>query len=251
MKFEDMIEAARAAEAGTGLAARAIPLIDLTTLSGDENAAQIEQICSDAKARKVAAVCVYPQFLPECAKMLKGSGVALATVVNFPSGGDDIGLSVETIESALAKGASEIDLVAPYHAALDGDIGLTGEMVEAAKAACGDDVSLKVILETGAFADAASITAIARAAVMAGADTLKTSTGKIAQGASLEAAALLLSVIQEAGGRVGIKLSGGIRTPKDVAGYLHLIDQIMGEEWVSPHNVRFGASSLLAALTAK
>lgn len=250
MRFDELIEAARAAEIGPELSARAIPLIDLTSLRGDETADDITALCKQARHHQVAAICVYPHFLPDCAKALGNNGIELATVINFPQGSDDIANSVETALAAIEKGATEIDLVAPYHAALEGDIGLTGEMVEAVKAACGQEILLKVILETGAFQEASTLTAIARAAVMAGCDILKTSTGKIDQGASLEAAALLLSVIQEAEGRVGIKLSGGLRTAQHAASYLHLIDAIMGEAWVSADHVRLGASSLLAELAA-
>lgn len=248
MRFDELLASARAAKPGPDLAERVIPLIDLTSLSGDETPEQLSKLCQQARQHKVAAICVYPQFLADCTRMLDGTDIESATVVNFPQGGDDILAAVETTSAAIAKGATEIDLVAPYQAALDGDIGLTGEMVEAVKEVCGARIALKVILETGAFDDAASMTAIARAAVMAGCDMLKTSTGKIEQGASLEAAAVLLSVIGEAEGRVGLKLSGGIRTPQDAASYLCLIDETMGCEWVAPDHVRFGASSLLAAL---
>ena len=132
---------------------------------------------------------------------------------------------------------------------MEGDVGLVTEMVDAVKAVA-DGRMLKVILETGRLQDPARITAAARAAVMAGADMLKTSTGKTETGATLDAAAVLLAVIEEADGRVGLKLSGGIRTADQAAGYLHLIDQFMTPGWVWPRTVRFGASSLLDDLVA-
>lgn len=249
MRFDELLEAARQAVPAPGMAARVIPLIDLTTLSGSETPEQIAKLCDAARKHEVAAICVYPDYIGTCAKALAGTDISLATVVNFPQGDEDISAAVEAAQAAIAFGADEIDLVAPYHAALDGDIGLTGEMVEAVKSVCGADVALKVILETGAFSEASELTATARAAVMAGCDMLKTSTGKIETGATLEAAALLLSVIEEAQGRVGLKLSGGIRDAGDVASYLYLIDAVMGPDWVSAEKVRFGASSLLASLT--
>lgn len=248
MQLAKLVEDAAAAVASDETPARSIPLIDLTTLSGDETADDIEALCDRALAHKIAAVCIYPAHLAVARQALAGTGVGLATVVNFPEGGDDIIAAVEAIEAAVAEGATEIDIVAPYHAALEGDIGLVGEMIEAAKAACGSGVSLKVILETGVLASPEMITSVGRAAVMAGADMLKTSTGKIANGATLEAVAVLLAIAQESGGRVGVKVSGGVRTPNDAAQYLHLIDAVMGNTWVTPQHVRIGASSLLDAL---
>ena len=127
---------------------------------------------------------------------------------------------------------------------MEGDVGLVSEMVEAVKQVA-DGRMVKVILETGRLQDPGRITSAARAAVMVGADMLKTSTGKVPVGARLEDAAVLLAVLEEADGRVGLKLSGGIRSTKDAAGYLHLIEHFMTPGWVSPRTVRFGASSLL------
>ena len=171
----------------------------------------------------------------------------LASVVNFPDGSDDIARAVNESRNIIADGADELDMVAPLDAIMEGDVGLVTEMVDAVKAAA-DGRIVKVILETGRLQDPARITAVARAAVMAGADMLKTSTGKSPMGATLEATAVLLAVIDEAGGKVGLKLSGGIRTADQAAGYLHLIDHFMNAGWVSPKTVRFGASSLLEDL---
>jgi deoxyribose-phosphate aldolase len=124
-------------------------------------------------------------------------------------------------------------------------------LVEACRTAAGPDTTLKLILETGTLREPAIITAAARAAVMAGVDFLKTSTGKAEVGATLEAAAALLAVIHEAGGRVGFKAAGGIRTAADAAGYLQLADAILGPGWASPRTFRFGASSLLDDLIGR
>ena len=185
------------------------------------------------------------------ARALAGSAVRFATVANFPHGGDDIAAAAEETAAAVAAGADEVDVVAPIAAILDGDIGLVGELVEACRAAAGPGTTLKLILETGSLQEPAVITAAARAAVMAGIDFLKTSTGKAEVGATLEAAAALLAVIHEAGGRVGFKAAGGIRTAADAAGYLHLADAIMGPGWASPRTFRFGASSLLDDLLGR
>ena len=135
--------------------------------------------------------------------------------------------------------------MAPIQAMLEGDVGLVGELVEAVRVAAGPGTTLKLILETGVLQEPARITAAARAAVMAGVDFLKTSTGKAPVGATPEAARLLLAVCAEAGGRVGFKAAGGIRTVADATIYLALADEALGAGWVAPSRFRFGASGLL------
>jgi deoxyribose-phosphate aldolase len=134
--------------------------------------------------------------------------------------------------------------MAPVQAIMDGDVGLVTELVQACRAKA-PERTLKVILETGRLDEPARIAAAARAAIMAGADMLKTSTGKSGTGATLEAAAVLLAVIEEAEGRVGLKVSGGIRTTQQAAQYLYLVDHFMGRGWTRPETLRFGASALL------
>jgi deoxyribose-phosphate aldolase len=246
---DDLIEKAKNAKASPEIAARVLPLVDLTSLKGGETEAEIEALVDRGMERGVAAVCVYPESVAVARRRLGTDPVRLASVVNFPDGSDDILRAVEETKQITDAGADEIDLVAPLDAIMEGDVGLVTEMVDAVKAAA-DGRMLKVILETGRLQDPARITSAARAAVMAGADTLKTSTGKVETGATLEAAAVLLAVIEEADGRIGLKLSGGIRTTEDAAGYLHLIDHFMTSGWVSPRTVRFGASSLLDDLVA-
>ncbi|MDH3658748.1 MAG: deoxyribose-phosphate aldolase [Alphaproteobacteria bacterium] len=241
---EDLIRAAANAEATPSAAARILPLVDLTSLKGDETEAEIEALADRAMAKGVAAVCVYPKFVTTARQRLGTDPVGLASVVNFPDGSDDIFRTVEETKAIIADGADEIDMVAPLDAIMEGDVGLVTEMVDAVKAVA-DGRMLKVILETGRLQDPARITAAARAAIMAGADMLKTSTGKAPTGARLEDAAVLLAVLEEADGRVGLKLSGGIRTASQAAGYLHLIEHFMTSGWISPKTVRFGASSLL------
>lgn len=240
-----LLEQARVAPANASVARRAIGLVDLTSLSGRETAAEIEALCARAVEHGTAAVCVYPAYIPLARQALAGSPVRLAVVTNFPDGSDDIARAADETAAAVAAGADEVDVVAPIAVIQAGDIGLVGEMVTACRAAAGPGTTLKLILETGALQDAGVITAAARAAVMAGVDILKTSTGKIEVGATLEAAALLLTVCREAEGRVGFKAAGGIRTTADAAGYLHLADSLLGPGWAAPPTFRFGASSLL------
>jgi len=180
----DLIHQAEQAEATREMAARLLPLVDLTSLKGDESEADIEALTDRAMAKGVAAICVYPNAVATARKCLSTDPVKLASVVNFPDGSDDIARAVEETEAIIAAGADEIDLVAPLDAIMEGDVGLVTEMVDAVKAVA-DGRMLKVILETGRLQDPARITAAARAAVMAGADMLKTSTGKAPTGARL------------------------------------------------------------------
>jgi deoxyribose-phosphate aldolase len=246
-----LVAEAHAARADAELARRALALIDLTSLRGDEMPGEIERLCDSAIRHGTAAVCIHAPHVPLARDRLAGSAVRLATVANFPDGGDDVARAADETAAAVAAGADEVDVVAPIAAIGEGDIGLVEELVLACKAAAGPGTLLKLILETGALREPDRITAAARAAVMAGVDFLKTSTGKIEVGATLEAAALLLAVIQEAGGRVGFKAAGGIRTADQAAGYLRLADAILGPGWATPGTFRFGASSLLDDLSRR
>lgn len=242
------LDKARAFRGDAIAARRILRLLDLTSLRGDESEAEIAQLARRAVAAGCAGLCIYPQHLPAARAIISGTPVRLATVVNFPDGGEDILRVREATAAAVALGAQEIDAVAPLEAALAGDVELVGDLVRACREAAGPGVVLKIILETGLLGAPATITAAARAAVMAGADFLKTSTGKRQPGATLEAAVLLLAVIAEADGRVGLKLSGGIRTLADAAPYLALVDAVMGPDWATPQRLRFGASGLLDEL---
>ena len=170
-----------------------------------ESPAEIEVLCARAVAHGTAAICVYAEAVPIARPLLAGTPVRVATVANFPHGGDDIVGTADETAAAVAAGADEVDIVAPINALLDGDVGLVGELIDACRAAAGPGITLKLILETGRLQEPDLITAAARAAVMAGIDFLKTSTGKIEIGATLESAAALLMVCREAGGRVGFK----------------------------------------------
>jgi deoxyribose-phosphate aldolase len=240
----DLLGQASAASGDASAAARILPLVDLTALGEDDTEAQIEALCARALEYGVAAVCIGPQFVPLARQRLGTGPVRLATVANFPDGSDDLARAAAETAAAVQAGADEVDVVAPLDALMEGDVGLVTELVQACKAVA-DARTLKVILETGRLAEPARIAAAARAAIMAGADFLKTSTGRFPTGATLEAAAVLLAVIDEADGRVGLKLAGGIRTTQQAAQYLYLVDHTMGSGWTSPATLRFGASALL------
>ena len=230
------------------LARRIVSLLDLTSLSGSETQGQIDSLCSRAAGPcgQVAAICVFARHLPQvnAGLVLRSvQGVELATVVNFPAGDLDKERSLAEMKTALALGASEVDLVFPYWAYLQGWEEEVREFLEACRQAC--PVRLKVILESGLLEKEETIRAASRLAVECGADFLKTSTGKAEVHATPEAARTMLEVIAETGGRVGFKASGGIRTMKDALVYLKLAEEILGHGWVSPRTFRFGASSLL------
>jgi deoxyribose-phosphate aldolase len=240
-----LLERARAAVPDAACARRILPLLDLTSLRGDETPGEIEALAGRAVRHGVAAICIPPDRLAGARALLAGSAVRLATVAAFPGGGDDPATAAAEVAAAVEAGAQEVDVVAPLGAVLAGDLASVSELVEACRAAAGPDTTLKLILETGLLRESPLIAAAARAAVMAGIDFLKTSTGKIPEGATLEAAAVLLEVIGEAEGRVGLKLSGGIRRVADAAPYLALVDAMRGSAWASPARLRIGASALL------
>jgi deoxyribose-phosphate aldolase len=241
-RVSDLLERARSAPADATLAARALPLLDLTSLNETDADADIERLCRRATTYGTAAVCVWPRFIPLAKSLLRGSGVRLATVANFPHGSDDIARAAQ--ECGAAAGADEVDVVAPIAAIREGDIGMVSELVMACRAAA-SETTLKVVLETGTLGQPSLIAGAARAAVMAGCDFLKTSTGKAPVGATLEAAAVLLAVIEEADGKVGFKAAGGIGTARQAASYLYLAEQLIDPSWACPTTFRFGASALL------
>ena len=233
-------------------AARALPLVDLTDLGDAATEDDARALCARAVTPHgaVAAVCLWPRFVALAKQALAGTGVRVATVVNFPGGGEDTRAVVAETAKAIADGADEIDLVMPYKAFLAGRPGFAESQIVRVNQACGDAALLKVILETGEIADPEKIRNAADLALEAGADFIKTSTGKVAVNATLEAAEIMLRAIHEASGRAGFKAAGGIRTTRDAAAYLALADRLMGPSWVRPTTFRFGASGLLDDLLA-
>lgn len=167
--------------------------------------------------------------------------------MNFPAGGEDPAPVLADTKKAIADGADEIDLVLPWRRFLAGDSAIAEKMVAQTRARCGGKL-LKVILETGEYPDGDAIREASELAIAAGADFIKTSTGKTARSATLEAARIMLEAIREAGRAVGLKPSGGIRTLADAKTYLDLADGIMGPSWATPKTFRFGASGLYDVL---
>jgi deoxyribose-phosphate aldolase len=249
----DMTDAVDRGQAGEAqVARRALVLLDLTSLNEDDTEADIAALCRRATTPEgdVAAVCIYPRFVRQAKAALDGTPVRVATVVNFPAGNDDAAAARAETEAALAAGADEIDVVLPYQAYLAGRREDALRVVDACREACGDAAVLKVILETGRLEDPALIRAAAADALGRGAGFVKTSTGKVAAGATPEAARAMLEAIRDAGGDRGFKASGGVRTTQDASLYMALADEILGPGYLTPERFRFGASSLLDDLLA-
>lgn len=235
------------ADAETAL--RALRLLDLTELSDQATEASALQLCARAVAPPgpVAAICLWPQFVKLARQTLRGSPVRIATVINFPAGGTNCSLVESDLAEALADGADEIDLVMPWRAFLDGDEEIARDMLVEARARCCEK-TLKIILETGEYPDQGAIRAAADLAIAAGADFIKTSTGKTRVSATPEAARTMLEAIKASGRAVGLKPSGGLRTLADARTYLDLADTLMGPDWATPQTFRLGASGLYAVL---
>jgi deoxyribose-phosphate aldolase len=234
----------------SALAARLLPLIDLTSLN-DARDDDIAGLCRAAQTPHgpVAAVCSWPVFAGAAKERLSGAGIAVAAVLNFPEGKTPLAAVLEEAEAAMAAGAEELDLVWPYQAWLAGERRRACAMIEAVKGAAQGRARLKVILETAALGGAKNIAGASREAIAAGADFLKTSTGKAKQGgASLAAAEVMLEAIAAVGRGVGFKASGGIRSPREAGEYLALAERKLGPDWPGPQRFRIGASGLLSEI---
>lgn len=235
-------------------AQRALCLIDLTSLNADDTDVRIVALCHQANTAfgRVAALCVYPRFVALAKAILlelRQADVLVATVVNFPDGGDDIAAAAAETRQCIEAGADEVDVVFPYRALMAGKAEVGAQLVAACKQACGGK-TLKVIIESGELATPELVLQASKIAIGAGADFIKTSTGKVAINATLEAAGIMLNAIKETGGHCGFKAAGGVKTVAEAAAYLALADRIMGAEWVKSQHFRFGASSLLGSLLA-
>lgn len=227
-----------------------IKCLDLTSLNETDTEEDIIDLCHRAVTSygNTAAVCVYPKFIPLALRQIS-QNIRIATVVNFPAGRCDVALTQKEISRALKAGADEIDAVFPYHDFLHGDIDNVTSFLLTVRNAC-QDHTLKIILESGELQTTVKIKEAARLAIEAGADFIKTSTGKSSISATPEAANAMLEAIKASGKNVGFKASGGIKTTEEAKKYLVLAQSIMGPEWVTPTHFRLGASSLLNSLTA-
>jgi deoxyribose-phosphate aldolase len=227
---------------------RALSVVDLTRLERPDDGAAIDALAAKAvtDAGRVAAICVYPEWI----ERVGDAGVPVAAVANFPAGDDDADLAAREAAGAVHAGAGEVDVVVPWRAFAAGDDGAIERVVAATRAAIGDAVGLKAILETGSLDGPDAIRAAGERALGAGADLLKTSTGKVGQGATLDATRVLLEVVRDAG-HGAVKASGGVRTAEQAAEYLALADEVMGAGWATPERFRIGASSLVDDVLAR
>lgn len=232
-----------------------ISLMDLTTLNDNDTDQKVIQLCHNAKtlAGNTAAVCIYPRFIPIARKTLQAMGtmdIKIATVTNFPHGNDDLLIALAETKAAVAYGADEVDVVFPYNALIAGNEQIGFDIVAGCKAICGEHVLLKVIIESGELKTETLITLASKISIDAGADFIKTSTGKVPVNATLEATKWMLEAIKASTKNVGFKAAGGVKDAQVANDYLQLAEQIMGADWVNASHFRFGASSLLINLLA-
>jgi deoxyribose-phosphate aldolase len=232
----------------------AIRMVDLTTLEGADTPGKVRAMCAkamhpDDTAPPVAAVCVYPDLISVAKRAVSGSSVAVASVATaFPSGRASLAVKLADVREAVSAGADEIDMVIDRGAFLAGHYGQVYAEMQAVREACGL-AHLKVILETGELVTLDNVARASWLAMMAGADFIKTSTGKVTPAATPAVALVMLAAVrdfeQTSGRRVGVKVAGGIRTAKDAIRYLVLVNEVAGPAWLTPDLFRIGASTLL------
>ena len=251
--------AKRSIKKGAKLAALdlAVRMMDLTTLEGADTPGKVAALCakarrpdpSDSTVPPVAAVCVYPNLVGVARAALDGSPVKVASVATaFPSGQSPIEVKLDDVRRALELGADEIDMVIDRGAFLSGRYAKVVDEIVRVKDACGS-THLKVILETGELGTYDNVRRASLLAIAAGADFIKTSTGKVSPAATLPVTLCMLEVIRDVhddtGRVVGMKPAGGIRTAKQAIQYLCVLNETLGSAWMTPDLFRFGASSLL------
>lgn len=235
--------------------------IDLTTLSPRDSRSSVEQFATKAiefpihfpDINNVASICIYPPFIETVGLAIGASNMAITSVSGgFPS--SQTFLEVKMLETSMAveNGADEIDVVISIGEFLNGEYELVASEIECLKSELGDDAILKVILETGELQDADLIYRASMLVMYAGADFIKTSTGKVAVSATPEAAVVMCLAIKDyyarTGKKIGFKAAGGVATAEDSAYYYSIVETILGEEWLTPKYFRIGASSLAGKL---
>jgi deoxyribose-phosphate aldolase len=235
----------------------AVRMTDLTTLEGADTPGKVAALASkavrpdpsDASVPSVAAVCVYPNLVPTALERVRGSGVKVASVATaFPSGQSPLETKLDEVRWVVEQGADEVDMVIDRGAFLAGRYAKVYDEIVRVKEACGE-THLKVILETGELGTYDNVRRASLLAIAAGADFIKTSTGKLPSSATLPVALVMLEAIrdvhEETGKRVGFKPAGGIRNAKQAVQHLVLVHETLGVDWLTPDLYRFGASSLL------
>ena len=234
-----------------------LSMIDLTTLEGMDTVKKVEQLCYKAthlhnqfpNLPRVAAVCVYPNMVRIASNSLKESDVLVASVATaFPSGNATLQIKINDTKEAIENGANEVDMVISRGKFHSGEYNYVFDEIAAIKDVCGENSRLKVILETGELGDYDHIRMASEIAINAGADFIKTSTGKISPAATLPITLVMLEAIKDhyynTGKMVGMKPAGGISNAKLALQYLMLVKETLGNLWLDKHWFRFGASSL-------
>lgn len=234
----------------------ALSMVDLTTLEGKDSEGKVIQLCQKAKSPhpsiadipRVAAVCVYPSMVRIAKKSLLGTKINVASVATaFPSGMAPLSIRIEDTKFAVDEGADEVDMVITRGAFLEGEYNLVFDEIAAIKEACGD-AHLKVILETGELHTYENVRLASDIAMEAGADFIKTSTGKISPAATQPVTLVMLEAIRDyyykTNKMIGMKPAGGIKTAKQAIQYLVLVKETLGAAWLNNEYFRFGASSL-------
>jgi len=234
----------------------ALSMIDLTTLEGKDTKGKVQQLCYKAmhphdklqNIPTVAAICVYPTFVGVAKKALNGSSIQVASVATaFPSGQSSLKTKITDTKFAADEGADEIDMVISRGEFLEGNYNYVFDEIAAIKEACGK-AHLKVILETGELDTLNNVRKASEIAIYAGADFIKTSTGKIQPAATLPVTYVMLNAIKDYykknGKMIGMKPAGGISTSKIALQYLVMLNEVLGEKWMHKEYFRFGASSL-------
>lgn len=224
----------------------ALACLDLTSLNDADTAADIDALCRRAQCAHgpVAAVCVWPRFVAQARAALPAS-IKVAAVANFPDGALDVPRALADIAAIAQAGGDEVDVVLPWRALLADQSTEVAEFLSEVRFAS-RPLTLKVIIESGELGTAERIAQATRLALAAGADFVKTSTGKTATGATPEAAAVMLREIKSSGlSSAGFKASGGVRSVLDAAGYIAQAEAALGADALHPQRLRFGASGLL------
>lgn len=235
----------------------ALSMIDLTTLEGKDTKGKVRQLCYKAMhphdsikdIPKVAAICVYPSYVAVAKKALEGSDIKVASVATvFPSGQSNLKVKITDTKFAVSQGADEIDMVISRGQFLSGNYQFVFDEIAAVKEACGN-AHLKVILETGELDTLDNVRRASEIAMLAGADFIKTSTGKIQPAATMQVTYVMLDAIKDfyirTGKMIGMKPAGGISTAKVALQYLVMLNEVLGEKWMNKNYFRFGASSLV------
>ena len=235
----------------------AVAMMDLTTLEGADSKGKVIHLCRKARQPMLAkydcppcaAVCVYPNQVAHAVKELEGSGIPVASVATgFPSGQYPLKLRLADVKDAVNSGAAEIDMVISRGTFLEGGLAEVFDEIAAVKKACGK-AHLKVIFETGELQTYDNVRLVSQLAIEAGADFIKTSTGKVSPAATLPVTLVMVETVRDhylaTGKKIGVKPAGGIRTAKQALEYLVMVKETVGNDWLTPDLFRFGASSLL------